>query len=950
MASDTLYGVHLLFNGPSRLNGADEAATLRNHIDEAIKLGVDVIRYPGDWNKLEPRKGQWNTGYINDTRSAIQYAKDNGVDVIMLFAQTPDWARPGTEPNDVWHRPANNSDYANAASYFYNQLLAVEDNIIAWEIWNEPNVFEFWSSADGERPRVVDGVESYVLIDTSFASQYVGLLNTAYTALHNAASNANRDVTVLGGSVNTDFQYVQAMLNAGAQFDGLAVHPYTRVNDNNTIAINNQIPWAPNATLAELNASDRPTLNKLWSFEVGMNILRNMVDQDLWITEFGWTYGGAYGELDTESQQLNYFETALQLIQGWDDVRAATAYRLFDDVFDENENGTIEANEIARFGLLNGNGTVRNSGLLLKQYADLVGETGGIINGTPGNDILTGSAGNDQLYGLAGNDTLKGLGGNDFYLGGAGADVYVYSGGQDFVGDFELGADRIDVSALGFSTFAQVQPLLQQWSTNATVVVDGDRWISLESVNINSLNAGHFRFSSTTSAITGTPNNDTLYGTPGSDTILGLAGNDTIVGFDGNDAIDGGIGDDKLFGSGDRDTLRGGDNNDLLNGGAGDDILYGDAGDDILNGGENGNDTLVGGDGNDTLYGLSGNDILSGQAGDDIVTGGDGSDSLDGGTGEDRLFGYGGNDTQRGGADNDILNGGDGDDTLFGDAGDDKLNGGQLGSDTLRGGIGNDILYGLDGDDFLYGEAGNDIIGAGTGDDVLEGGAGDDILSGLDGNDYLDGGTGNDRLFGYGDIDFLYGGAGNDLLNGGRDDDTLYGDAGNDRLNGGESGNDALYGGSGTDVLLGLSGSDFLYGEADNDTLSGGDGNDTLTGGSGRDFLVGGAGNDVLIGGVLDSGDTVAAVDTLDGGSGRDRYVVQYMYGEFGSSDYALIKGFNTAQDVIELGNDNYAIAATTGALPRGAGIYSSSGDLLAIVEGYSSLNIGASYFAYNYA
>ncbi len=183
MATDTLFGTHMLFNGPSRLTGADEATTLRNHIDEAIKLGVDVIRYPGDWNLLEPSKGAWNTDYINDTRAAIQYAKDNGVQVIMLFAQTPDWARPGTDPNDVWHRPANNNDYANAVSYFYSQLLAVEDNIVAWEIWNEPNVFEFWSSADGTAPRTVDGNESFVLINTSFASEYVAMLNTAYAAL-----------------------------------------------------------------------------------------------------------------------------------------------------------------------------------------------------------------------------------------------------------------------------------------------------------------------------------------------------------------------------------------------------------------------------------------------------------------------------------------------------------------------------------------------------------------------------------------------------------------------------------------------------------------------------------------------------------------------------------------------------------------------------------------------
>ncbi len=84
------------------------------------------------------------------------------------------------------------------------------------------------------------------------------------------------------------------MLDAGAQFDGLSVHPYTRINDNQGNTEAETIPWAPDATLAELNASDRPTLNKLWSFEVGMNELRARVDTDFSITEFGWTHGNGY--------------------------------------------------------------------------------------------------------------------------------------------------------------------------------------------------------------------------------------------------------------------------------------------------------------------------------------------------------------------------------------------------------------------------------------------------------------------------------------------------------------------------------------------------------------------------------------------------------------------------------------------------------------------------------
>lgn len=79
-----------------------------------------------------------------------------------------------------------------------------------------------------------------------------------------------------------------------------------------------------------------------------------------------------------------------------------------------------------------------------------------IIHGGAVVDILTGTAANDTIYGHGRSDELRGMGGddrlidgrgNDQLWGGAGADVFEFigDGRQDYIMDFEIGIDRIDL-------------------------------------------------------------------------------------------------------------------------------------------------------------------------------------------------------------------------------------------------------------------------------------------------------------------------------------------------------------------------------------------------------------------------------------------------------------------------------------------------------------------------
>ncbi len=303
--------------------------------------------------------------------------------------------------------------------------------------------------------------------------------------------------------------------------------------------------------------------------------------------------------------------------------------------------------------------------------------------GTNVSDTLTGSGADDLLYGAAGDDVLAGGSGDDLLsdgdgsdrmTGGAGADIFVLhaDGAFDRITDFQLGIDRMDLSA--WTGVYSVADLVVSPRTNGALITYGSESLEVLTSDGRPLAAGDLK----TQDILGVTRPP-----------LAPIGRDLVGGF-GDDVLEGAFGADRLVGA---------EGNDTLSGKGGGDALFGDDGDDVLLGGD-GADRLDGGSGADTLHGEDGNDIVLAGAGDDLVYGGSGADVIVGGDGNDILFGEDGNDILRGGA----------------------------GGDTLSGGTGHDLLYGGEGADALDGGGGIDRLEGGAGDDTLTGGTGADVF------------------------------------------------------------------------------------------------------------------------------------------------------------------------------------------------------------------------------
>lgn len=573
----------------------------------------------------------------------------------------------------------------------------------------------------------------------------------------------------------------------------------------------------------------------------------------------------------------------------------------------------------------------------------------GVQSGTEGSDLMQASAGTTELRGGAGDDILMSGSAPVSMTGGDGADIFAVTevNGRITVTDFELGVDRLDLSALGM--IRSTDQLVFRPQAFGIKIFYGNSVIFVMTKDNTTLQAGafdnslfpvtHYAAPNMRTVVHGTIRNDSLTASRNGSNIFGYAGNDLLLGGLGNDALNGGVGNDTLRGGDGNDTLAGMDGNDLLQGGVGNDRLLGWGGNDTLFGGL-GDDTLSGDAGNDNLFGEQGNDRLVDMLGNNTLWGGAGDDHLQVGNGAGRLNGDAGNDTLISGAGNDYLFGGIGNDSLLAGAGMDTLLGGPgndylasgAGNDSIDAGAGNDRAYGGEGHDIIQGREGADTLYGGNGHDTIWGDGAPDVLYGDGGHDLLYGGVGNDILYGGEGSDTLQGGEGNDTLWGGVGNDSAYGGSGNDSLLGGEghdlldggAGNDVLRGGNGHDLLMGGDGDDTLYGESGNNTLRGGAGNDQLWGQVGGDYLSGDDGNDSLYG--------LRGADTLFGGLGDD-----LLNGGEGDDEAGGGEGNDTLLG--ETGNDILRGEGGSDSLVGGAGH-----DLLDGGDGDDRLEGGAGY------
>ncbi len=271
----------------------------QQRLTRAKLVGVEVVRVAVNWRVMEPNgPGLYDENFYMPRLAALfDYANELDIGIYVMLSGAPCWASADPNKNcaaqqyDYAYPPANPAHYANTMRELMRRHGS---DILAYEVWNEPNIERFWRNPD--------------------PADYVDLLQTTYSTLKNQDASA----IVLGGSLAaTDVRFLEAMYAEGARgyFDALALHPYAA------------------------GAPDDCSIY-LFSFLCGVEAIRSLMlhnqdDKPIWFTEFGWSsYDGVGGF--GEATQLAYLQQALALIERWDFVPVATWYNLIDTDYDQS--------------------------------------------------------------------------------------------------------------------------------------------------------------------------------------------------------------------------------------------------------------------------------------------------------------------------------------------------------------------------------------------------------------------------------------------------------------------------------------------------------------------------------------------------------------------------------------------------------------------------------------
>jgi len=147
---------------------------LAQTLNDAVAVGAGWIRVDLAWDDIQPTSSA--TFNWTPFDAIVQAASARNLQVLALLSYTPAWARPSDCTTSDKCSPAVPAQFATFAAAAVTRYAPL--GLHTWEVWNEPNITNFWQPAPN-------------------AAAYVALLQPTAAAIHAADPTA----TVISGGL-----------------------------------------------------------------------------------------------------------------------------------------------------------------------------------------------------------------------------------------------------------------------------------------------------------------------------------------------------------------------------------------------------------------------------------------------------------------------------------------------------------------------------------------------------------------------------------------------------------------------------------------------------------------------------------------------------------------------------------------------------------------------------
>ena len=161
---DTYFGLHI------------------HHLDSPIPTPWPSMPVPAwrlwdatvNWHNLEPDKGHWQFERLD---RYVALAKQHGTDILLPLGMTPRWASARPQENSA--EPRNLDDWS---TYVRTVVTRYKGRIQAYEIWNEPNLKDFWTGTTDqmltltkEASQIIHSVDPHAIVVSPSATADFGI-------------------------------------------------------------------------------------------------------------------------------------------------------------------------------------------------------------------------------------------------------------------------------------------------------------------------------------------------------------------------------------------------------------------------------------------------------------------------------------------------------------------------------------------------------------------------------------------------------------------------------------------------------------------------------------------------------------------------------------------------------------------------------------------------------